>query len=174
MVAIAFAYRFVDGEGAVAAGFGPWALALIFLRARRLSGGRRVSEVAQPGSECGFDRLGVGRRELIFEWEGPVRPGGESLRINELLQLIDQLVSQVCGSVRREARWLGFFRTRSPFGRLRRPAGFWIVAGWSNSPGSCSGLGGGFFWASEDIGAARRSGASRSSSPAIPTRVNKV
>jgi hypothetical protein len=30
-----------------------------------------------------------------------VRPGGESLRVNELLDLSDQLVSQVFGSVRR-------------------------------------------------------------------------
>ena len=47
----------------------------------------------------------------------------------ELLQLSDQLVSQVFGSVRRQARWLGLFRTKSPFGRLRRPAGFELDCG---------------------------------------------
>src|SRR6516164_8362367 len=85
---------------------------------------RGIAELAQPGSECGLDRLGICRCELVFEREGSLRPGGEGLRINELLELSDQPVSQVCGSVRREARRLGSFRTRSPVGRLRRPAGF--------------------------------------------------
>ena len=84
--------------------------------------------VAQP-SERGLDRLGICRRELVFERQGPVRPGGESLRINELLELGDQPVSQVCGRVRRQARWLGPFSTRSPIGRLRRPPGFELDRG---------------------------------------------
>jgi hypothetical protein len=39
--------------------------------------------------------VGIHYRELIFERNGPVRPGGESLGINELLDLSDQPVSQV-------------------------------------------------------------------------------
>jgi hypothetical protein len=48
-----------------------------------------IAELAQPGSECGLEGLGVCRGELVFEREGPVRPGGESLRVNELLELSD-------------------------------------------------------------------------------------
>src|SRR5271170_2204831 len=99
MVAIALAHRFADGNDPLG-----------------------ISELAQPGSECGLEGSGICRCELVFEREGPVRPGGESLRINELLELRDQLPSQVFGSARREARWLGLFRTRSAFRRLRRPA----------------------------------------------------
>src|SRR5438874_11565363 len=83
-----------------------------------------LAELAYSRSECGLDRLGICRREPVFEREGALRPGGESLRVSQLLQLNDQLVSQVFGSLRRQARWLGFFRTKSPFRRLRRPAGF--------------------------------------------------
>jgi hypothetical protein len=63
-----------------------------------------IAELAQPGSERSLDRLGVCRCELVLERQGPVRPGGESLRVNELLELSDQLVSQVCGSIRRQTR----------------------------------------------------------------------
>ena len=54
-----------------------------------------IAELAQPGGKCGLDRLGIGRCELVLEWQGPVRPSGESFGINELLQLSNQLVSQV-------------------------------------------------------------------------------
>src|SRR6516162_9088261 len=80
--------------------------------------------LAQPGSKRSLDRLGICRCELVFDLQGPVRPNGESLWINELLELSDQLVSQVCGRIRRQARWLGSFGACSPVGRLRRPPGF--------------------------------------------------
>ena len=48
-----------------------------------------IAKLTYSGRECGLDRLGIRRRELIFEWESTLRPGGESLGINELLQLID-------------------------------------------------------------------------------------
>ena len=57
-----------------------------------------LAELAQPRSECGFDRLGICRRELVFERKRPVRPGGKSLRVFELLELRDQLVSKVFGA----------------------------------------------------------------------------
>src|SRR6516162_5232614 len=85
---------------------------------------RCIVELAQPGSESSLDRLGICRCELVFERQGPLRPDGKSLGINELLELSDQLVSQVCGSVRRQTCWLGHFRTRSPIGRLREPPRF--------------------------------------------------
>ena len=88
-----------------------------------------IAELAQPGSESSLDRLGICRCELVFEREGPLCPGGERLRINELLQLGDQPVSQVFGRVRRQARWLGPFRTRSSIGRLRRLSGFELDCG---------------------------------------------
>ena len=69
-----------------------------------LRSSRAISELAQPRSECGLDRLGICRCELVFEREGPLRPGGESLGINELLQLSDQLVSKIFGSIRRQTR----------------------------------------------------------------------
>ena len=65
---------------------------------------RGIAELAQPGSESGLDRLGICRCELVFEREGPMRPGGESLGIDKMLQLSDQPVSQVFGSVRRQGR----------------------------------------------------------------------
>jgi hypothetical protein len=79
--------------------------------------------VGSAGSESSLDSLGICRRELVFERQGLVRPGGKRLRINELLQLTDQPVSKIFRSVRRQTRWLGPFRTRSPAGR-RRPPGF--------------------------------------------------
>ena len=63
-----------------------------------------IAELTQPRGKCSLDRLGIGRCELVFEWEDPVRPGGESLGINELLQLSDQLVSKIFGSIRRQTR----------------------------------------------------------------------
>jgi len=60
---------------------------------------RCIAELAQPGSEGGLDHLGICRCELVFEREGRVRPGGKSLRINELLELADKLVSKVLRSV---------------------------------------------------------------------------
>jgi hypothetical protein len=60
-----------------------------------------IAELAYSGSECGLDRLGICPRKLIFKRQGPLRPGGESLGINELLELSDQSVSQVFGSIRR-------------------------------------------------------------------------
>ena len=65
---------------------------------------RGIAELAQPGRECSLDRLGIRRCELVFEPEGAVRPGGESLRIGELLELSDEPVSQLRGSLRRKAR----------------------------------------------------------------------
>jgi hypothetical protein len=103
MVAVALAHRLADGNDPLG-----------------------VPELACPGSECGLNRSGIWCCELVFEWEGPLRPGGESLGINELLQLGDQLVSQVCGSIRRQACWLGSFPTCSPVGGLRGPAGLWL------------------------------------------------
>ena len=93
---------------------------------RRISlrSNRGFAELVQPDSECGLERLGICRCELVFEWKGPLRPSDESLGINELLQLSDQPVSQIFRGVRRQTPWLGPFRTRSPVGRLRRPAGF--------------------------------------------------
>ena len=58
-----------------------------------------------------------------------MRPGGESLRVNELLQLNDRLVSKIFGSVGPETRWLGSFRTSSPIGRLQWPPGFSLDCG---------------------------------------------
>ena len=65
---------------------------------------RGLFELAYPGSECGLDRLGIWCCELVLEREGPLRPGGENLRINELLQFSDQPVSQICGRVRWQTR----------------------------------------------------------------------
>jgi hypothetical protein len=65
---------------------------------------RGLFELAYPGSECGLDRLGIWCCELVLEREGPLRPGGESLRINQLLELSDQPVSQICGRVRWQTR----------------------------------------------------------------------
>ena len=56
---------------------------------------RGIAEVVQPGSKRSLDHLGICRCELVFERKGSLRPGGESLGINELLQLSNQLVSQV-------------------------------------------------------------------------------
>src|SRR6516162_5585753 len=87
---------------------------------------RCIVELAQPGSESSLDRLGICRCELVFERQGPLRPGGESLGINELLELSDQPVSQVCGRVRRKARWFDPISTRSPVGRLHGAPRIWL------------------------------------------------
>src|SRR6516165_1738824 len=87
---------------------------------------RSIAELAQPRSECGLNRLGIWCREPVFEREGLMRPGGESLRVNELLELSDQLVSQVCGRVRQQARWLDPISTRSPVGRLHGAPRIWL------------------------------------------------
>jgi len=72
------------------------------LAIRLITGRPNHAELAQPRSERNLDHLGICRCELIFERKGSVRPGGESLRINELLPLSDQPVSQIFGRVRRQ------------------------------------------------------------------------
>ena len=88
------------------------AIRLITLRPRR-----GISELTQPSGKCSLDRLGIGRCELVFEREDPLRPGGESLGINELLQLTDQLVAKVFRSVRWQT---GLFCPRVVPGMPRR------------------------------------------------------
>jgi hypothetical protein len=128
MVAVALGHRFANDHDRLVTGVGLLRLAARAICFLVFPWGDRPGflELAQPGRESGFEHLGICRRELVFEREGPVRPGGESLRVNELLELSDQLVSQDFGCIRRQTRWLGPFRTSSPVGRLRMPAGFWL------------------------------------------------
>ena len=65
---------------------------------------RGVAELAYPGRECGLDRLGICRWELVFERKGPLCPSGERLGVNELLELRDQLASQAFGRIGRQTR----------------------------------------------------------------------
>jgi hypothetical protein len=103
MVAVALAHRLAKDHDRLVTGVGWPRLAVKAICFLVFRWGERLGffDLDQPGSESGLDCLGIRDRELVFEREGPVRPGGESLRVNELLELSDQLVSQVFGSVRR-------------------------------------------------------------------------
>ena len=104
MLAVTLADRFVDGNDSLGVDLGRRWLARPAIRLITLRPNGCISELAQPRSKCSLDHLGVCRCELVFEGQGLMRPRGESLRINEPLQLGDQLVSQVCGRVRRQTR----------------------------------------------------------------------
>jgi hypothetical protein len=101
MVTVALAHRFADDNDSLGVDLSRGWLARMAIRVGTLGPSRCIAVLAQPRSESGLDRLGIGRRELVFERKGSVRPSGESLGINELLELSNQLVSQVCGSVGR-------------------------------------------------------------------------
>ena len=49
----------------------------------------KFPELAQFGSEGLFERLGIRRRELVFEGNCPMCPAGESLRVFKLFKLSD-------------------------------------------------------------------------------------
>ena len=91
MVAIALAHRFADDADRLVTGVGLRRLVVKAIGSLVLRWGRwlRSTELVQPGGECGLERLRISRCKLVFEREGPVCPGCESLGVNELLQFSD-------------------------------------------------------------------------------------
>jgi hypothetical protein len=89
-----------------------------------------IAELAQFGLKCSLNVLSIRCRKLVLERKHPLRPGGKSLGLVELLQLGDQLVLEVFGGISRQCCRLGplgagsFFAGRTLFRPLRVLLGF--------------------------------------------------
>ena len=82
---------------------------------------RCVTKPGEPRSERSFDRLGISDRELVFESERAVRPGGKGVGVFELFKLRDQLAAKLFRGVRWQSWRSDPFGTDSPL-RVRQRA----------------------------------------------------
>jgi hypothetical protein len=92
MMAIALAYRLADGNCRVPARIRQGSLVILAICSLPLEGQNccRVAKLAYLGRKRSLHLLGIRLRELIFEWEHPLRPVSERVRIAELSKLQDQ------------------------------------------------------------------------------------
>src|SRR5579871_2190320 len=103
MVAIPLAHRFADRNDAL--GLCAWRLAGMAVRlvAWWRFGRCQIAQLTQLGLKRALDPLGLRRRELVFERENAMGPGGESVYFVECRQFRDQSLSKVVGGFRRQS-----------------------------------------------------------------------
>ena len=94
MVAIALPSGFADDCDLLSAGLTQTlAIRFLVLGFRPLS---RLGKLSEPSLKSRLDRLGVHLRELVLHGQRPLRPGGNGLRLYQLLKFGDQLIPEAC------------------------------------------------------------------------------